>query len=107
VNYRLSESAVEDLQSAIDHYRPISRGLAAGLIEEVARCLKLLSSNPYVGRSISEHFRRMPLNRYPYFVIYQVDAEQIFVLSVYHQRRHPELWRNRIQEEPAIYQLAA
>ena len=107
MNYRLSDAAVDDLQAAVDHYGSISRGLAISLIEDVARCLKLISNNPYVGRTIGERFRRIPLNHYPFFLIYQVESEHVFVVSVYHQKRHPEYWRDRIQEEAAIYRLAA
>jgi len=107
VTYQLSDSAVADVQAVIDHYRAASRGIAIGFIEDVARCLRLLSRNPYVGSSIGQSFRRMPLNRYPYFLIYQVANNQVYVVSVYHQRRHPERWRNRVQETAAVYTLAA
>ena len=109
VNYRFSDFAIDDLHEATDHYGKISRGLEVGFIEEVASSLQLLVTNPYLGEAIGPCYRHLPLKRYPYFLIYKVDTAEdlISIVSVFHQRQVPGKWRDRVQEEPAIYQLAA
>lgn len=44
---------------------------------------------------------------YPFFLIYEICHGAVYVVSVSHQRRFPDRWRNSIQEEPAVYRLAA
>jgi len=49
------------------------------------------------------------LKDFPYAVIYEIDqaTDTVHVTAVCHQQRSPGYWRDRVQEEPAIYQLAA
>lgn len=109
MNYRLSDFAAEETAAVVDYYSHVSLGTVIGFIEELARVLNLLAANPYIGQTIGDHYRHHPLKQFPYFVIYEVEAEtkQISVVSVCHQRRRPDHWRAGVQEESAIYQLAA
>jgi plasmid stabilization system protein ParE len=36
------------------------------------------------------------LKRFPYSVYFVADDEQIEVIAVLHQHRHPDTWRNRL-----------
>ncbi len=109
MNYRFSDFAINDLHEASRHYGHISLGLRIGFIEEVASSLELLLANPYIGEAIGDRYRHLPLHRYPYLLIYAVDtaAKLISIVSVFHQRQEPGKWRDRVQENPAVYQLAA
>jgi plasmid stabilization system protein ParE len=109
MNYRLNDIAAAEVRDIVKHYSQQSRGLSIGFIEELARVLTVLAANPYIGQVMGEQYRHLPLQRFPYFVIYQVEASvnRVFVISVCHQRRHPDHWRNGVQEEAAVYQLAA
>ena len=107
MNYQLSDFAADELQEVAKYYLGISRSLAGSFVEEVARCLALLVAHPYMGQSIDERFRHLPLKTYPFFLIYEICHGSVYVISVSHQHRFPERWRNSIQEEPAVYRLAA
>ena len=109
MNYRLSEFAAEDLHEILKHYALVSRALKGGFIHEVSRSFALLIANPYLGQGMTDRYRRVPLRRFPYNVVYQVEksGRQVSVVAISHQSRRPGYWQNRIQEEPAIYQLAA
>jgi plasmid stabilization system protein ParE len=109
MHYRFSDFATDDLHEASHHYGRISPRLLLAFIEEVARALKLLVSNPYLGEAIGDRYRHLPLQRYPYMLIYTVDSvdQMISIVSVFHQRQEPDKWRDRVQEEPATYALAA
>ena len=109
MNYRLSDFAAEELRAATLYYARQSRSLAVGFVEEAARSVTLLLVNPYLGESVGKKYRRLLLRRFPYFLIYQVDAKSqlISVISVAHHSRRPDYWRNRVREGPALYALAA
>lgn len=107
MKYKLSDFAADELQAATKYYLDISRNLAGSFVEEVARCLALLVAHPYMGQSLDERFRHLPLKSFPYLIVYEVSQGSVWVVSVSHQRCFPDRWRNSIQEEPAVYRLAA
>ena len=109
MNCHLSEFAEEDLRAIADRYAHVSRALKGDFLYEVSRSFALLSANPYLGQRMTDGFRRMPLRRFPYNVVYQVEesARQVSVVAISHQSRRPGYRQNRIQEEPAIYAAAA
>ncbi|WP_408988210.1 type II toxin-antitoxin system RelE/ParE family toxin [Sphingomonas sp. SUN039] len=41
--------------------------------------------------------RKAALRRFPYFVIFEVFGAAILVVSVFHARRHPRVWRSRLR----------
>jgi plasmid stabilization system protein ParE len=64
-------------------------------VEEVERVAQAIAEAPkrwpiYMGGA-----RRIPLHRFPYFIVYREDAEVILVLAVAHGRRRPGYWRPR------------
>jgi plasmid stabilization system protein ParE len=109
MNYRVNDIAAAEVRDIVAHYSHKSRGLSIGFVEELSRVLTLLSGNPYIGQATDETYRHLSLQRFPYFVIYQFEAplNQISVVSVCHQRRHPDHWRNGVHEETAIYERVA
>ena len=84
-------------------------GFGHDFLREVDSIFSLFCQHPYLGQSIDGHpgLRGFQLKRFPYRVIYSLTNDKVTVLAVTHQRRQPEIWRNRVQEAPAIYQLAA
>ena len=44
---------------------------------------------------VFEGVRRVPVRRFPYGVFYQVGADQIGVIAVYHSNRDPRGWQQR------------
>ena len=70
-------------------------GLGERFIAEVERAAELLTERPEIGQRIDQVFRRMVLRRFPYLLIYSVEAEEIRIVAVAHQRRPPGYWRGR------------
>jgi plasmid stabilization system protein ParE len=103
------EYAITEFDAITKYYARINRGLAARLIEELDEKVQLLAGNPRLGESVEDGYRRFPLLSFPYTVIYKIDASKnvITIAALSHQRRRPDYWHDRIQEESAVYQLAA
>jgi toxin ParE1/3/4 len=109
MNYRFDDLAIADINAISDYYSITSRDLAANFIDELYRQIQLIRENPESGAPIGGIFRRSLLKRFPYAIIYEVEAptQTIFIVTVGHQHRHPEYWRNRVQENSCVYRLAA
>jgi plasmid stabilization system protein ParE len=98
-----------DIVAAAEFYERKRLGLGREFFREVDAIFSVFRRQPYIGQAIEGDpgLRGFPLKRFPYQVIYRLRNNEIKVLAVTHQRRQPEIWRYRIQEESANYRLAA
>ena len=46
---------------------------------------------------INAGIRRSLIRRFPYSLLYRVDPDEIVILAVMHQKRHPAYWLSRKQ----------
>jgi plasmid stabilization system protein ParE len=109
MKFSFDEPAIIDVGDIVDYYSIIRRRLAVRFIEELYGRIRLVCENPRMGLSMDDRFRQVLLNDFPYAVVYEIDqaTNTVHVTAVRHQQRSPGYRRNRVQEEPAIYQLAA
>jgi toxin ParE1/3/4 len=62
----------------------------------VQRAFSVLQFMPKIGRTSYPGVRTWPVKRFPYTLVYRVQAKQIVVIAVAHQSREPEYWIERI-----------
>jgi len=100
--------AEQDIAAIAEFYAAAGPGLGAQFFEELDKSLSLLRRQRYAGATVPGQtgFRQLLLNRFPYRLIYRVTSEAIIVIAVCHQRQHPRLWWNRVQEQAPIYMAA-
>ena len=96
MNIRLLEPAHAELDEAIGWYAEQAPGLGDAFLLETLKVLKLVEQFPQAWHPLTPKIRRCRLKRFPYSVVYTLDAEGILVLAVAHQHRKPGYWRNRI-----------
>jgi toxin ParE1/3/4 len=97
---RIAVAAVEELEAAAAWYEERAPGLGGELLGEIQRALDLVSRHPHVGAPVprvpvERGTRRVPLNRFPYSVVYRVRGDEIEVVAFAHQSRNPGYWRSR------------
>lgn len=97
---RVSAAAEEELQAAVAWYEEQRPGLGKEFFAEVGRVLSLILRNPAMGSPVprvrAEYgTRRVPLRRFPYFVMYRKREDAIYVVAFAHARRKPGYWRHR------------
>jgi len=90
---KISSSAAEDIRSAVVYYSERSPELPASFIDDFDAACSLISDSPQIGSPIGEGNRKLVMQRFPFIVIYRIDEDQVFVLAVGHQRRHPDYWK--------------
>ena len=97
MKYYFHPAAEKELNDAVDYYNECQRGLGLEFAKEIYRTVKNILSFPHSWASLSENTRRCLTNRFPYGVIYQATAKEIFIIAVMQLNREPEYWKDRIK----------
>lgn len=87
-------AAQEELTAAVNKGEARATGLGREMLEEVRRVVALLCKSPEIGRPLGM-YRRFPLMRFPFALVYRINGESLRVVAVAHRRRSPEYWRRR------------
>ncbi|NJM36911.1 MAG: type II toxin-antitoxin system RelE/ParE family toxin [Akkermansiaceae bacterium] len=91
-----NEEAEEEFWSASVYYDDQEEGLGDRFVTTIQATLAKILANPGTPRCFDEGCRRVRTERFPYFVIYCVEGEQVQIASVMHTSRRPGYWKNRL-----------
>jgi plasmid stabilization system protein ParE len=86
----------DETVSAARYYKDRQDGLDLEFLAEVDSAIVRASEAPLTGAPIQGNIRRLAVRRFPSNVVYRVETEAIFVISVMHQRRHHSYWQDRV-----------
>ena len=86
-----------ELTEAAQFYESRAPGLGARFLDAAERAVHLLERHPDLGPPLSAAIRSIAVPRFPYAVVYRVDADRLFVVAVAHFRRRPKYWAGRIR----------
>ena len=97
---RVEAAAEEELRAAVRWYESRRPGLGTRFLSEVDHVLDLIRRQPAVGGPVPRlgpqfEVRRIPLRRFPYFVIYRERDTVILIVAFAHTSRKPGYWRHR------------
>lgn len=75
-------------------YEEKREGLGAAFFDEIDAALAVVAAAPFLRVPLprAPSVRRIPLRRFPYGVYFAVRGSTVHVLSVTHEKRHPETW---------------
>jgi plasmid stabilization system protein ParE len=89
-------AAEEDALEAALWYDDREAGLGDDFLEEVDVAVQTLSENPLIHRVRFADVRRAPVPRFKYYgVYYLVRSQEVWVLAIFHGRRHPRSLEQR------------
>ena len=100
------EGAAE-LRAAAFWYDERRAGLGDELVEEISALSQRIAASPttyaaWPGLSRpASPIRRALVDRFPYALAFEVQAERIFILAVAHAKRRPLYWLWRVRQGPA------
>lgn len=94
VNIRPEAEA--DLAEGFSWYESHRDGLGLEFLEEVRKSIKAITENPNRFSIKYRNTRRALIRRFPYQILYFIEADVVEVFAVIHVRRNPELWQQRI-----------
>lgn len=70
-------------------------GLGAGFRKEIQTAIGRLRQWPLAFPVECGDIRRLTLSRFPYKLLYAIEADCIYLIAVAHQHRNPEYWIDR------------
>ena len=95
---RFLEIAETELDQAIHWYGAQAPGLGDAFLIDVLSTADRISRFPNAWHPLGDGIRRCRLGRFPYGLIYTIDHGDVLVLAVAHLHRHPDYWRDRLQQ---------
>lgn len=92
----IEPAALAEFNDSRDYYRTqASPTIAAAFISEVESAIERLCGYPEIGTPVSKRLRKLPLQKFPYSLIYHFSTETLTILGIAPQRRRPGYWAKR------------
>jgi len=92
---RFHPSAEEEANNAWSWYAEHSASAAAAFLVELDAAVFAISEAPSRWPRIHGRYRRFPMRKFPFSIVYAVRREFVEVMAVAHYRRKPGYWRVR------------
>lgn len=96
---RLLLPAEQEMFDAARYYELQAPGLGQDFLEKVEIVLREIETSPDCWPIVQNDIRRRLISRFPYSLLYRIDPEEVVILAVMHQKRHPSYWLSRKQLE--------
>ena len=84
-----------ELAQAYSYYEAARQGLGKAFLDEIEEAMTNVTQRPLRWRRTAGRFRRALVNRFPYGIIYSVEADEIFVIAFMHLHQKPGYWKSR------------
>lgn len=91
----LAPAAEDDIRQAFVWYGERNRLAAEAFREEVFEAIERVADTRSHPAADEAGVRKRVLKRFPYSVLYEIEAETITVLAVAHHRRKPAYWKSK------------
>ena len=98
MKYRYLSAAEFDAVDAAAFYESREPGLGAEFVEALDKTILRILDQPYAGSPGPRNTRRFFTHRFPYSVVYRIDADEVLIVAVQHQSQNPQRWQDRISE---------
>ena len=92
---RLLLPAEQEMYAAARYDELQAPGLGHDFLEKIKLALKDISASPERWPIVRDNIRRRLIHRFPFSLLYKVDTDEIIVVAVMHQKRHPAYWLPR------------
>jgi plasmid stabilization system protein ParE len=86
----LSSKASLELDEAIVWYENQRSGLGNRFLKNVEKCFNRLEENPDIYAIDKAPYRKIKVYRFPFNIYFQIEERQIWVVSIWHQKRNWE-----------------
>ena len=88
--------AEQDALDAAIWYEGRQPGLGEEFLNEVDRAVRTLSDSALLHRIRFADVRRAPMHRFKFYGVYYIVREnEVWILAIFHGRRHPRAWQER------------
>ena len=94
----LLPEAERELEDAFWWYERQRSGLGLEFLLAFDAAVESLRRLPEGHELVALKTRKALLRRFPYLVLYAVEAERVLITAVFHGRRDPRRWADRVRE---------
>lgn len=91
--------AEADIESAVRWYDEQREGLGADFLMCLEAALSQIRRRPKTFSAGHRQARWMMMRRFPYLVVYRIEGAVVVIHAVYHSRRDPSGWQERVSED--------
>ena len=88
--------ADKEFEQAVQYYEEHQLGLGLQFSREVYASIRRILQFPNMFSRLSKNSCRCIVNRFPYGIVYQVNAGKLHIIAISHLSRRPGYWKNRI-----------
>jgi len=92
---RFHPEADSEMMEAAVFYETQQQDLGKRFLSVVQDSLSHIQINPKLYPIIHLDVRRCITKTFPFNVLFRITPDQIIVMAVMHQSRHPDYWKNR------------
>lgn len=92
----IRSDAEAEMIAAFDWYEARAPELGSEFLLAMDAVVQSVLCNPSQYPIVHKSVRRGLLRRFPYEVFFVVEEKRIIVLAVFHAKRNPERWKERI-----------
>jgi toxin ParE1/3/4 len=90
----------EEARAAAQWHADIRPDLGDGFRDDLRNLLERILRHPFLYAASYGALREAPFSRFSYSVIYEVEANRIWIAAVSHHRRRPGYWLHRLKNPP-------
>lgn len=98
---RILAAARRDLLAGYRFYEQQAEGIGRYFLDALYADIESLRISAGVHAICFDHYHRLLSKRFPWSVYYRIEGNEIRIYAVLDSRRHPELIRSRLTDEPA------
>ena len=91
-NYHIliEDDAKFDIAEGYDWYSKISEKISASFLFQIKKTLDFLEENPFLFQLVYKDFRQVPIRKFPFVILYKIDAESVKIFRVFPTKMNPE-----------------
>nr|MDO8109796.1 type II toxin-antitoxin system RelE/ParE family toxin [Candidatus Sigynarchaeota archaeon] len=90
------QDAEKEMTEAVQFYEAQAKGLGVEFLSEVERAIQSIRETPETWPILEGDLRRRLLRRFPFGILYRIEADKILIIAVAHLRRKPGYWKERL-----------
>ncbi len=96
MNFIYHPEALAEYADAALYYDERTPGLGADFTVEVETALQQVLGCPERWGCVEEDIRRFLVRRFPYGLLYTIEADHVMIVAIMHLSREPGYWRHRM-----------
>ena len=90
-----------ELESALQYFAEQTLWQAGRFADAYHAALQKIRHHPECTHFIWKSYRRFNLQRFSYSLIYRHKGDEVYLIALAHDKRHPDYWKTRITDQSA------